>query len=238
MADDDGWPNAADFVQRLKARDNDAWRLLEPHVRRLAQRLVRHPNQQLKTSFVDGALREVQARIDGYDPAKGHSAAWCAVVLRRVWIDFLKEDIRHRRLQQASTNFGTTDLEVLPDTARDGPSMQELLERAIDAQDEFPAAVVEKIAQWRPARDRVLLMCIGGCWRKVPKADWDQWLAECDVSEFSDQRLAACVDYLDRQNEVARLLGYTPAAIHVIWCRKKQLLADLTYFKDLWTKHG
>ena len=71
------------------------------------------------------------------------------------------------------------------------PDLRAALERALDSATPFGAADLKAIGEW-PVRDRVVLLCLAGLWRKVRRRLADEFIALMRERVPFDQQV---VDY-------------------------------------------
>jgi hypothetical protein len=124
-------------------------------------------------------------------------------------------------------------VESIPDS-----SCQAALETAIQRSQPLPAADVVKMGDW-PARDRVVLGCLCGVWRKVPPAHWQRWVDEFrqeygapTPGGFPPDDFEGNDDVNERTATLADLLGQRLNTLRVWIHRGKRRLWQLAYVRE------
>lgn len=237
-------PGENDLSQHIEAiRSNTdasavdaAVRALEPYVRETARRVCCYHAvpKQLANDFVDDAPsgmlaprkrqdQAVAARVVLYDPASGSFAGWLWTTLGHLLVDEVRKAARKNKHEQASAELGR-------DQAQESSSVFESTSAEITTP--FGGADLERISAWR-VRDRLRLLACSELWPKVPLSLWEGWCHEADVPapfpptqnnfEHWDDWLAALADAMHESR----------AAIRQHWYRKRKLLAELDYVREL-----
>src|SRR5207248_4162462 len=67
------------------------------------------------------------------------------------------------------------------DKAADARRRSTPLSRVLASTEPLPEADMQVIRGW-PVRDRLMLLCWVGLWRRVPEAHWDRWTRELDLA--------------------------------------------------------
>jgi DNA-directed RNA polymerase specialized sigma24 family protein len=219
---------------RDAAAVDTAIRLLEPLIRDTARRACcyRRPSNQLARDFVEDALAAIvaprplagrtTARIASYQPSGGPFSGWLWRTLDRLLIDRIREAARrskHELASAASRRAEAANYDVDPN-------------ELMGTDEPFGDADLQRIESWRPL-DRIRLLSAARLWTKVPVAFWEKWCAEADIEcpfppphsedEPLDHWLAVLADAMLQSR----------AALHQHWYRKRKLLADLDYVREL-----
>jgi hypothetical protein len=91
------------------------------------------------------------------------------------------------------------------------------------------------IEAW-PPWDRVVLLCLGLVWQKVPAPRWACWLVACGLKPpFPPREYIECLDgpRQERHACLARLLGWSNNTLAQRWCRGQKVLKGLAFMKEL-----
>src|SRR5262249_28229050 len=115
---------------------------------------------------------------------------------------------------------------------------QRALEAALERAEALTGSDVEVMAGW-PPRDRVVLGCLSGLWRKVPASHWDGWVSDFRAeygfpaaARFPPAEFEQTEDVNERTAALARLLGQRLNTIRVWIHRGRERLWQLAYVRD------
>jgi RNA polymerase sigma factor (sigma-70 family) len=102
-------------VQRIRARDEDAFRILfrafAPSAQALAQRIVRQPF--LAEEIVQEVFLSVWRRPDRYEPGRGSVKSWLMGMVHHRSVDIVRREESQRRRAE-ETRQDAADLDVDP----------------------------------------------------------------------------------------------------------------------------
>ena len=222
-------PNA--LAARAVARDGtaeqreDASLRLRPFIERQVRRLCVRFSGQTRLDLLDDAVAIIWEALTHFEAGRPFEP-WCRAVLKNSTID------RLRRSSHDPLFVLGQEAEAIPDH-----QCRLALETALERNEPLPAADVENMDGW-PPRDRVVLGCLSGVWRKVPNALWARWL-----DEFRDEYgfpapggfppdAFETKDIHDRSSLLAELLGQKLNTLRVWIHRGRQRLCQLAWVKE------
>jgi DNA-directed RNA polymerase specialized sigma24 family protein len=199
---------------------------LRPFIERQVRRLCVRFSGQTRQDLIDDAVAIVWEAMPLFTAGRRFEP-WCRSVLKNSAIDHLRRTSRSAALDPHQA------AEVIEDWV-----CRRALEDSLQRSEPLPAADIERMDGW-PPRDRIVLGCLSGVWRKVPSPRWTRWVDECrqeygypapggfppDAFENSDNAN-------DRTAALADLLGQRLNTIRVWIHRGRQRLRELTYVSD------
>lgn len=236
-ADEDDLLRQVEIIQSSAdaSAHDDALRTIEPFVSEMARRVCcfRRASRQLSRDFVDGSLSSIfgprgesagdaAPRIARYRPSDGPFAGWLWTALDHLLVDEMRAAARRNKHELASAALNATrssgyDAGFASDQATSEP---------------FSAKDLEKIGAWRPL-DRIRLLSVARLWRKVPADTWAAWCSEVDLLlEFAPlhQEEQPLEHWLA---SVADAMQESRAAFRQHWYRKRKLLEELDYVREI-----
>jgi hypothetical protein len=242
-ADDDTWLQHVVAIQsgtdeRLV---NDAVRALQPMIEKAASRVCfrRGVRPQVRVDFVESALtaiitardtkeRKLPPRIQKYDAEAGPFPRWLWKTLDHLLLDELRSLENRRKHETAATDIG----HQLGMIERQPELRKTDVDDAIDRTTPFGNRDIQEIEAWR-IRDRLRLLAFEGLWPKVPQDLWARWCVEEGLSEPFPQGLEEALTKQDRFATLAGEMGESPEALKQHWHRKRKLLRNLSYVREL-----
>jgi len=109
------------------------------------------------------------------------------------------------------------------------------LDAGMDRNAPFCDRDLQEIEAW-PVRDRLRVLVIAGLWRKVPEHLWVGWCEEEGLSQPFPDEIGEPATTQDGIAWVAAELGESLEAAKQHWYRKRKLLRNLEYVREL--RHG
>src|SRR5262249_33567946 len=142
------------------------------HVQRVARLVAASIRGQARRDLVDDSVSHVLGpeRIGKYQRSLGPFLAWCRSVLKNHLVDQLPRRDAHRRREGHAAAGRARD-------ASEAEAFWRRLEDALDLASPFSPEDLATLERWKVA-DRIVLLCLGGLWHKVPSPRWCAWLEE------------------------------------------------------------
>lgn len=215
---------------------NAAVLAIEPFVRRTALRVAHRrcrTLRQVTNDFVDDALAAMLAprkardgaprppRVAEYRDLDGPFSGWLWTALDHLLIDKLRAVTRQSKHESAAF------------AARSPDRLGGNLFRTIRGEQEsFSTRDLKLIGSW-PVLDRIRLLSIGQLWSKVPADFWKDWCEQEGIEmpfpppRGDDEPFEHWLAVLASETQ------QTAAALKQHWHRKRKLLADLDYVREL-----
>ncbi len=199
------------FLTGTPEQREDAASELYPMIRRIARRVVQHRpvGKQCKCDFEEEMPAETLGKVDhgAFDPAKGRFDAWCFVVLRNRYKDWIDQWVRQHGHEQTLPPGGPELPGPPPKPCADEPfSVREL-------------ALLEKM---RP-KQRVICVSVAGWPPRVPADDWQQWLAKAGIEPpFPPVEIFDIDEPTKRIPLLASALGVNWTAVWQHWFRGRR----------------
>lgn len=207
-------------VQREQARQ-----ALEPLIRRTARRVAARAGQAGQ-DLIDESVSHVlhPRRITQWAEDRKPFESWCFYVLRHHLIDLVRQRNRQRE------NMTSTLKEPADPRGAHGVSAVEI---ELDLGTPFSPPDVARVRVWK-AIDRIVLLCLAGLWRKVPAALWRKSAVECGLAlPFPPPGFGRCQDREERNEMLARAMGWRRNTLAQRWCRRRHLLDDLDFVHEV-----
>jgi RNA polymerase sigma factor (sigma-70 family) len=204
---------------------DDALRHLRPFIERQVRRVCVRFSGQTRNDLIDDAVAIVWEALAKYDPERPFEP-WCRTVLRNHTIDSLRRTARLMTFAPAQAARAVSD-----------PTCRRALEAALERGESLPSGDVEAMDGW-PPRDRVVLGCLSGLWRKAPPGRWERWLEECREENGFPPEGGFPPDGFedlgapDRTAALADLLGQRLNTLRVWIHRGRGRLWQLSYVRD------
>ncbi|HUY34243.1 MAG TPA: hypothetical protein VMV69_15965 [Pirellulales bacterium] len=218
---------------------------LQPLIEQTATRVCvrRRVGRQVQLDFVESALTAIVApretkeggrlpeRIHKYDAETGSFPGWLWKALDRLLLDVTKSRRRRAKHEASATDSGDDGgmMERRPDPATSD------LDAGFDRNAPFGDRDLREIEAW-PVRDRLRVLVISRLWRKVPEHLWIGWCEEEGMSQPFPDDPEEPATIQDSIFSCAAELGESPEATKQHWYRKRGLLRNLDYVREL--RHG
>jgi hypothetical protein len=202
---------------------------LVPFVRRQARRLAAGYGQ-VGRDLIDESVSWVLQpdRLRSFDPSRGSFAVFVVTILRNRRHDLGRESKRQQRHGEDGP---------IGDGVVASPGKQEMLwaDLRLDLQTPFAPGDLAEVESW-PPRDRIVLLCLGLLWQKVPTGTWARWVGQCRLGQpFPPPEYVRCLDAprQERHDCLARALGWSRNTLSQRWCRGQRRLLNLTFIQGL-----
>jgi DNA-directed RNA polymerase specialized sigma24 family protein len=220
-------PSRADLArlaadsQQPQASRNAAILELRPFLLQTARRVLAR-RALWDSALADDLVSLVELRIQEskFEEGKGSFEGWCFTVMRNDLQDRLKKAAHQRP--------------TVPEVADEASERDRaLLEQAHDSRALLSVADLERIRGWPNPLRRVLVLCRGLVWRKVPEQQWQAWLGDCGLSppfppDDFDELPAG-----ERYEILAASLGLQMNTLHAHWKRGRPDLLGLDFVRGL-----
>ncbi len=227
------WSEAPDGLARLAAAGSTeevrqrAFRALLPVIHRTAHRLALRFTGQQRRDLLDNAEGDVWEAL-GRGAPQGPFEAWCYTVLRNRHLDNLRQEQREQRHALAAAH-----------QRREAVDLRHALERAWARDEPLGELDLRAVGAWS-LRERLVLLCLSGLWRKVPPVLWGEWVDEHrrwhgtpPSGLFPPDELGDSEQLAERNGALARLLGLKRNTLSVCLFRGKARLASLRCVREL-----
>jgi hypothetical protein len=157
-----------------------------------------------------------------YDPTRGPFAAWARVVMLHYRLDLLRASLR---------TIGHGD--YVPELTDDFNS-HNITEQHLDLTDPFGPEDLTIISNWS-AKDRVILLCRGLLWRKVPEQLWKETLRILHLPEHFPGPDFVELNEKDRNAYLSEHLGIPANTLCQFWRRGRDRVRGLRCVRELAT---
>uniref|UniRef100_UPI00321FA9C6 hypothetical protein n=1 Tax=Thermogutta sp. TaxID=1962930 RepID=UPI00321FA9C6 len=224
----------------------EACRHLAPFISEAARKVARSKGwgKRDQENFADEAPSVILEKLQAYDPARPFKP-W----LYKVLLNWIVDEKRKRKTRQKHVGVFsdildrkadsenkwarvTTEAEVFADShSLEDYSQAEI---RVDLSTPFSEADLEKLERGLKPRPRVFSLVILGLWDCVPRARWESWLQQAELSpDFPPQEITQHDDYNDRLRELARLPGATEQSFRMLLSRAREVFWSLKKIQEL-----
>jgi hypothetical protein len=215
--------NLANNEGATPAQREEARQLLQAHIIHLAE-IVASQGSRAGRELLEECVPLVLRKLGHFDPAKGTFENWCRTVLRNRLRDLGRSQCREARVRAPDVQ-----VERLPDPA--GSWGQRHSQFEMDYQAPFSSSDIGRIGSW-PPRDRVIFLCLGLLWHKMPRMLWESTLVACGLpSPFPAGAYQDCDSAQERIEFIAQALGWEPDRVKRRWYRGRPKVQELDFFR-------
>ena len=196
---------------------------------RTVQYIARPIGQRLlydaKDERVDDAIQHLWVKLIEREYTVGRFAfrGWASKVIRNHIIQEIRQAKKNGPVEEPD------NLQAPPE-----PELVRIVQRLLTGP--FSDECLEHIRQWRPVRDRIVLLVCFGLWHKVPKDEADRWCREAGLDPAGPEGGFPFGYERGSRQQVAAWLGMRPAALDQVISRKRRWLQELPClheFRDL-----
>jgi len=178
-----------------------------------------------------------------FDPEKGRFVPWASKVAR----NYITSELRRRQREIPMSQLMSTE-----DTSDESSQLWvEFLEALSKRAVPHPSALLSvfslpfvaddllAVSQWRPLRDRIIMLVLSGLWCKVPERLWKEWVEAAELPwPFPPEAMLHLHEKEQRLAPLAEAMGLTRNHLCVIWNRRRKWLVELRCIRELAEEHG
>lgn len=172
-----------------------------------------------------------------FHPGKGRFLAWA----RRVCMNYLRDrkEFESRLVRDSelvarlNSSGGSEDGDEGISSIFDIVPAREQQQMSI-FDTEFSPRDLHSVREWRPLRDRIVILSWTGLWVKVPESTWKEWVEDLGLDwPFPPESFLALEDLNERAHALASMFGLSRNHLSVIWRRRKCWLEKLHCIQEL-----